>query len=416
MTSTSNGQSTIIRTERGLVIAGARVTRYDLMDYIHAGYPHSLLRNKFYITDKQFSTAISYINMSENLLSSSDAITKINKILHRIESEIQTEQGLRDFDTIELPFKLVEAGIDFWTAIYSPEVLRQLANADPDTLDAWAIALSQTLNRQFIVLNNWLPHLSTLPITPTLKQKISDLIAEINQISSEKSQLLQSATELFNQEQKLHSDTEELSQLRQKDAELKTIQAELQSVDLDSFRQEITNQSATLEPKATELKQLQQQKAEIDSQIMALQQQQAVLEGEIEYQKLKQRRQQTGLLKSTKELITLTQAGRTKLDESLSTALTDLEEQRREYQQLWEQLQAGIQAFNRYQVETDEIRTHLYAYYQANQTISQQLPIDYQKVNAIIQTIEHNLAQLDQEIANARRQHEQSQQKTILTF
>jgi uncharacterized protein (DUF433 family) len=61
MTSISNGQSAIVRTERGLTIAGTRVTLYDLMDYIHAGYPHSLIRNKFYITDEQFSTAMSYI-------------------------------------------------------------------------------------------------------------------------------------------------------------------------------------------------------------------------------------------------------------------------------------------------------------------------------------------------------------------
>ena len=34
MTSVSNGQPSIIRTERGLIIAGTRITLYDVMDYL----------------------------------------------------------------------------------------------------------------------------------------------------------------------------------------------------------------------------------------------------------------------------------------------------------------------------------------------------------------------------------------------
>lgn len=61
MTPASNGQAAIIRTERGLTIAGTRITLYDLMDYITASYPRKLIRNKFYITDEQFNAAMSYI-------------------------------------------------------------------------------------------------------------------------------------------------------------------------------------------------------------------------------------------------------------------------------------------------------------------------------------------------------------------
>ncbi|WP_334311644.1 hypothetical protein [Kamptonema animale] len=39
MTTVSNEKAAIIRTERGLTIAGTRITLYQLMDYIHAGYP-----------------------------------------------------------------------------------------------------------------------------------------------------------------------------------------------------------------------------------------------------------------------------------------------------------------------------------------------------------------------------------------
>ncbi|MEZ2319591.1 MAG: DUF433 domain-containing protein [Microcoleus sp.] len=61
MTSVSTGQSAIIRTERGLTIAGTRITLYQLMDYICAGYPPKLIHNQFYITDEQFNAAMSYI-------------------------------------------------------------------------------------------------------------------------------------------------------------------------------------------------------------------------------------------------------------------------------------------------------------------------------------------------------------------
>jgi uncharacterized protein (DUF433 family) len=56
-----NEQSGIIRTERGLTIAGTRITLYQLMDYIHAGYAPHLIRNYFYITEEQFNLAIAYI-------------------------------------------------------------------------------------------------------------------------------------------------------------------------------------------------------------------------------------------------------------------------------------------------------------------------------------------------------------------
>ena len=43
----SNGQSAIICTERGLTIAGTRITLYDVMDFLKAQYPPKLIRDKF---------------------------------------------------------------------------------------------------------------------------------------------------------------------------------------------------------------------------------------------------------------------------------------------------------------------------------------------------------------------------------
>jgi uncharacterized protein (DUF433 family) len=61
MISASKGQSGITRTERGLAIAGTRITLYDVMDYLKASYPPKLIRNKLNLTNEQLNAALSYI-------------------------------------------------------------------------------------------------------------------------------------------------------------------------------------------------------------------------------------------------------------------------------------------------------------------------------------------------------------------
>lgn len=61
MASVSNGQSAIIRTERGLTIAGTRITLYDVMDYVTAQYPPEFIRDMLSLTDEQVNAALSYI-------------------------------------------------------------------------------------------------------------------------------------------------------------------------------------------------------------------------------------------------------------------------------------------------------------------------------------------------------------------
>jgi uncharacterized protein (DUF433 family) len=65
MLPTSNGQAAIIRTERGLTIAGTRITLYDVMDYFTAGYPAKLIREKLCLTDVQVDAALSYIQANQ---------------------------------------------------------------------------------------------------------------------------------------------------------------------------------------------------------------------------------------------------------------------------------------------------------------------------------------------------------------
>jgi uncharacterized protein (DUF433 family) len=62
MSSVYNQQVGVNRTERGLVVAGTRITLYQFMDYLDEGNSPESFRHYFpQITDEQFDAAISYI-------------------------------------------------------------------------------------------------------------------------------------------------------------------------------------------------------------------------------------------------------------------------------------------------------------------------------------------------------------------
>ena len=61
MTIDENGQAQIIRTERGLTVAGTRITLYDVMDYVTAQYPPKFIHGLFNLTDEQINAALNYI-------------------------------------------------------------------------------------------------------------------------------------------------------------------------------------------------------------------------------------------------------------------------------------------------------------------------------------------------------------------
>lgn len=62
MSLASNGQEVIIRTERGLTIAGTRITLYDVIDHLAAGWPPKLILNWLPLTEAQLNAAIAYID------------------------------------------------------------------------------------------------------------------------------------------------------------------------------------------------------------------------------------------------------------------------------------------------------------------------------------------------------------------
>jgi uncharacterized protein (DUF433 family) len=61
MTDTTNTQSTVVRTSRGLSIVGTRITLYTILDYLHAEWPPKLIREWFGLTDAQMGDVLVYI-------------------------------------------------------------------------------------------------------------------------------------------------------------------------------------------------------------------------------------------------------------------------------------------------------------------------------------------------------------------
>jgi len=51
----------IVRTGRGLTIAGTRITLYDLMDYLKAEWPRPLIQQWLNLSDAQIMVALDYI-------------------------------------------------------------------------------------------------------------------------------------------------------------------------------------------------------------------------------------------------------------------------------------------------------------------------------------------------------------------
>lgn len=61
MTAHTYTSPTVIRTERGLSVAGTRITLYSIMDCIKDNWPANLIRDRFNLTDTQISDVMTYI-------------------------------------------------------------------------------------------------------------------------------------------------------------------------------------------------------------------------------------------------------------------------------------------------------------------------------------------------------------------
>jgi len=52
---------TIIRNNRGLSIAGTRITLYHIMDYIQSNWPPKLIKDRFNLSERQLTDVFNYI-------------------------------------------------------------------------------------------------------------------------------------------------------------------------------------------------------------------------------------------------------------------------------------------------------------------------------------------------------------------
>lgn len=58
---TNGSQPAVIRTERGLTIAGTRITLYDIIGYLKADWPQHLIQQWLNLTETQSAAAFAYI-------------------------------------------------------------------------------------------------------------------------------------------------------------------------------------------------------------------------------------------------------------------------------------------------------------------------------------------------------------------
>lgn len=61
MTTDSESTQWVAETERGMAIAGTRITLCDVMDYLKEDYPLTFIRDAFRLTDDQIQGVMKYI-------------------------------------------------------------------------------------------------------------------------------------------------------------------------------------------------------------------------------------------------------------------------------------------------------------------------------------------------------------------
>ena len=81
MTNTNmSNHTTVVRTSRGLSIAGTRITLYSILDYVQAGWPPKLIRDRLNLTDQQITDALDYIATHQ-----AEVETEYQQVLHDAE-------------------------------------------------------------------------------------------------------------------------------------------------------------------------------------------------------------------------------------------------------------------------------------------------------------------------------------------
>jgi uncharacterized protein (DUF433 family) len=82
MNNTTTSENIVIRTSRGLTIAGTRITIYTIMDHLKDEWPPHLIQDWYNLSDRQIQGVLDYIQT------------------HQEEVEIEYQQVLADADEI----------------------------------------------------------------------------------------------------------------------------------------------------------------------------------------------------------------------------------------------------------------------------------------------------------------------------
>ena len=345
-----------------------------------------------------------------------DNTQKIQQNLNRLTAARESNRGLQDYETVAIPFELTQACLQVWADCFSITILQNLDSSDEGTLEAWAIALNETLTKQLGILNQWMPFLSVPSVPRSVREKAEQRTAELDQIANEKSALLQAVPNLLSQEIELRTAAAELSDLRVKISELKAIEADIHANDLAILRTEVNRKESELLPQKQTLDRLRIQQVDLNMQIASLRQQQEILEDEIEREKLLKENQKLGIMSQIQKLLDFTETATAELSTPINEAVADLDNKRTEYNLQWEHLQETIAAYQQYSTETEAISSDLNAHYQIDINLGKRLPINRHQINKFIQVIEESLMGFDQELQTAQKQHEELQKKEYFIF
>ncbi len=115
MTETDITKPTIVRTKRGLSVAGTRITLYQIMDYIKDNEPPEVIRDHFRLTIRQTSDIINYIHSHYK-----EVDTEYQRILKQAEENRKywSERNKDRFARIALrpEHQKIRAELDEWKA------------------------------------------------------------------------------------------------------------------------------------------------------------------------------------------------------------------------------------------------------------------------------------------------------------
>jgi uncharacterized protein (DUF433 family) len=68
MNETATIPDIVVRTSRGLTIAGTRITLYTIMDHLKADWPPHLIQDWFSLTDEQIQGVLAYIEAHQEVV------------------------------------------------------------------------------------------------------------------------------------------------------------------------------------------------------------------------------------------------------------------------------------------------------------------------------------------------------------